>query len=66
MHEPIPYPAWRFHADGRSVIVKGPDDAAELGDGWAESPAGPFTEPASDAAADAATDATAAKARKKR
>jgi hypothetical protein len=33
-----PYPAWRYHPDGRSCIVQTPADDDALGEGWADSP----------------------------
>lgn len=33
------FPSWRYHRDGRAVIVKNPDEDAHLGPGWADSPA---------------------------
>ncbi|MEN6537791.1 MAG: hypothetical protein ABFD89_29335 [Bryobacteraceae bacterium] len=33
------YPSWRFHADGRAVIVQDPEEESRLGPGWADSPA---------------------------
>ena len=35
---PVPYPAFRYHADGRSVIVKDEAEDKALGDGWGDKP----------------------------
>ena len=33
------YPAWRYHKTEPAVIVNNPDEDAQLGDGWADTPA---------------------------
>jgi hypothetical protein len=33
-----PWPAWRYHADGRSVIVQSATDETALGPGWSNRP----------------------------
>jgi len=33
------FPSWRYHRDGRAVIVNDPDEAAALGSDWADTPA---------------------------
>lgn len=40
MYRPIPYPAWRYHVDGRSLIVQTPieDDILKREDGWYDQP----------------------------
>ena len=36
-YEYQPYPAWRHHPDGKSLIVKNEAEDAELGDEWRDS-----------------------------
>ena len=33
---PIPYPAWRYHTDGHSVIVQSEEEDKKLGAGWSD------------------------------
>jgi hypothetical protein len=33
---PIPYPAWRYHTDGHSVIVQSEAEDKKLGAGWSD------------------------------
>jgi len=39
-NEPIQFPAWRYHKDGRSMVVQNPTEDAALKheDGWADRP----------------------------
>lgn len=45
---PKPYPAWRYHTDGRAVLVADEAASDELGDGWSATKpdAAPVTYPA--------------------
>ena len=36
------YPKWKYHEDGRALIVQTLDGELQLGPGWGDSPAGPF------------------------
>ena len=36
-----PFPKWKYHRTGRSVVVDNADAEAALGEGWGDSPGGP-------------------------
>src|SRR6266704_2380446 len=36
------HPKWKYHRTGKSIIVQNSDAEAALGEGWGDSPAGPF------------------------
>lgn len=38
----VEYPKWKYHEDGRAVVVQSRDGEVALGAGWGDSPAGPF------------------------
>lgn len=42
------FPKWKYHRTGKSVIVEDRDAEDALGEGWANSPAGPFMPPNTD------------------
>ena len=39
-----PYPRWKYHSDGRALVVPDQEAEAALGPGWADTPAA-FYEP---------------------
>ncbi len=61
--DPIQFPSWRYHRDGRAVIVNDPAEDEALGAGWADSPAA-FTAEAA-IAVEPATEPESKKRRKK-
>src|SRR6266581_8661948 len=36
------HPKWKYHRTGKSIIVQNSDAETALGEGWGDSPAGPF------------------------
>src|SRR6266704_1094725 len=36
------HPKWKYHRTGKSIVVQNSDAKAALGEGWGDSPAGPF------------------------
>jgi hypothetical protein len=38
---PVPYPAYRYHIEGHSVIVKNAEEDKALGEGWTDKPKPP-------------------------